>query len=70
MPASDRQRNAIEMAFLWCANNGPQLNAGFGILRVPDILLGNPIFVIFKEGSDPLPPSRSAHALSVHVTHK
>ena len=27
-PLSARQRNAIEMAFLWHADNGPTLNAG------------------------------------------
>ena len=27
-PSSVRQRNAIEMAFRWCADNGPPLHAG------------------------------------------
>ena len=27
-PSSARQRNAIEMAFRWRADNGPPLNAG------------------------------------------
>ena len=27
-PSSARQRNAIEMAFRWHADNGPPLNAG------------------------------------------
>ena len=27
-PSTARQRNAIKMAFLWRADNGPTLNAG------------------------------------------
>ena len=27
-PSSARQHNANEMAFRWCANNGPSLNDG------------------------------------------
>ena len=27
-PSSARQRNANEMAFRWCAGDGPALNAG------------------------------------------
>ena len=40
-------RNAIEMAFCWRADNGPPLNAGlFVIFRGSgSILLGNPIFL-------------------------
>ena len=27
-PPSTHQRNSIEMAFCWCVDNGPPLNAG------------------------------------------
>ena len=34
-PSSARQRNAIEMAFHWRADDGPTLNAGLEDLRLP-----------------------------------
>ena len=34
-PSSARQRNAIEMAFHWRADDGPTLNAGLEDLRFP-----------------------------------
>ena len=37
-PSSARQQNAIEMAFRWRADNGPQLNAGLVALY----FLGDP----------------------------
>ena len=31
-PSSARQRNAIEMAFRWCADDCPTLNADFQVI--------------------------------------
>ena len=65
-PSSACQRNAIEMAFLWCADNGPTIECWLGgrvIFRGSrSILLRNPIFLrFFRGGPDPLSsPSGSA----------
>ena len=63
-PSSARQRNAIEMAFRWRADDGPTLNASLVALcqGIRTSIAQKPyIFVIFQGGPDPLsPPSGSA----------
>ena len=67
-PSSARQRNAIEMAYRWRADDGPTLDAGFVALWLfrgsGPVLQRNPIFLWFFRGgggADFLPPSGSAH---------
>ena len=61
-PSSARQRNAIEMAYRWRADDGPTLIAGLVVCDFTGsgpVLLRNPIFVIFRwggGGSTPLKP--------------
>ena len=55
------------LAFRWCADGGPTLNAGLVALWIfrgsGPVLLRNPIFLWFQGGPDPLPPlpAGSAH---------
>ena len=59
VPSLARQRNAIEMALRWRADDGQTLNAGFVIFRGSGpVLLRNPIF---SGGQEPCLPSGSAH---------
>ena len=54
--SSARQRNAIEMAFRWCADDGPTLNAGL-VAWDPDQYCKETLyFCDFKGGSGPCPP--------------
>ena len=61
VPSSARQRNTIEMAFCWRANDGATLNAGLVALRFQGTrtsIAKKPfIFVIFQGGGGtPCPP--------------
>ena len=71
VPSSARQRNAIEMAFRWRADDGPTLNASLVALCQgirTSIALKLYIFVIFQGGGGgggpPVPPSGSALVVS------
>ena len=58
-PSSARQRNAIEMAFRWRADDGPTLNASLVALcqGIRTSIAQKPyIFVIFQGGPDPRVP--------------
>ena len=63
-PSSARQRNAIEMAFRWQADDGPTLKAGLVALCFfrgsRPVLLRKPIFLEFSRGVRTLaPPHRT-----------
>ena len=60
-PSSGRQRNAIEMAFRWQADDGPTLYAGFVALRFfqgirISIAKNTLYFCDFSGGPNPLSP--------------
>ena len=63
-----RERNAIQMAFRWRAEDGQILNAGLVALSFfsgSRTVLRNPIFYFSRGGGGvrtPCPPSGSAHA--------
>ena len=51
------------MAFHWRTDNGPTLNAGFGIVQgIRTSISKKPLFCDFSGGPDPLFPSGAAHA--------
>ena len=61
-PSSARQRNAIQMAFRWIADEGPALNSGLVAEIRPSIAKKLYIFVIFQRRSgSPVPTSGPAH---------
>ena len=65
-PSSAHQRNAIDVAFCWRADDSPRSNAGLLALLSfrgsGRALLRNPILIdISGGGPDPQPPSGSVH---------